>query len=324
MRGVLKCVMPSIIVIFGKRNERMKWNKFIWAALSILFVGCESGSSENGGRSEDIAEIKSNAKAYEEAYNSHNAEKVASFWATNAVYIVPDSGDTINGRPAIAEYFKDLFKNEENHIKIDVVVDNVDFKGSDHAIEKGHVFITYADGSEDETAYQAENIKENGKWFLQTVREVEIGKAISNYEQLKGLDWLVGKWEDTDEDSDIELNFQWGKNKNFLIEHFIVKVMDRDEMEGIQIIGWDPSRKKIRSWVFDSDGGLRDGTWSKEGKNWVAVMKSTLSDGKKGSSIDIYTPVDDENFTFAMDSRDVDGDILPDVGPVNFKKKKME
>lgn len=299
----------------------MNWNKFVLSVLSILFIGCgREQTTENTGRSEDVAEIKSNAKAYEEAYNSSDAEKVASFWAANAEYIVPDTGDTIQGRSEIGEYFKDFFASEE-HPKIAVVVDNVAFKGPDKAIESGHVTFTYADGSEDQTAYQAEDVKENGKWFLQTVREVETGTATSNYEHLKDLNWLAGSWEDTDENSDIILNFEWGKNKNFLKEHFIVKILGKDEMEGTQIIGWDPSINKIRSWVFDSDGGIREGTWSKDGDNWVAVMKSTLPDGKKASSLDIYTKVDDDNFTFAMNERDVDGELLPDVGPVNFKRK---
>ena len=153
------------------------------------------------------------------------------------------------------------------------------------------------------------------------MREVETRIGTSNYEHLKELNWLVGSWQDTDDNSDIDLKFRWSINKNYLIEQFTVKVLDRDEMEGLQVIGWDPNLKRVRSWVFDSDGGFREGTWSKEGDNWVASMASTLADGKKASSVDVYTKLDDSNFTFAMDSRDVDGELLPDIGPVNFKKK---
>lgn len=300
----------------------MGWHKFILAIFSILITGCGNDkSSKNTGHSADEAKIKSNAKAYEEAYNNGDAEKVASFWAENADYVVPDSGETIKGRKAIAAYFKDFFENEERP-NIDVVVDAIIFKGSDKAIENGHVTFTYKNGYKDETAYRAENVKENGKWTLQNVHEVETGKATSNFEHLKDLNWLVGSWKDTDEDSDIDLNFKWDKDNNFLIEHFSVKILDRDELNGIQIIGWDPSQKKIRSWVFDSDGGFREGTWSKEEGNLIVPMISTLSDGKKASSIDVYTKIDDDNFSFSMHSRDVDGELLPDVGPVTFKKKK--
>jgi len=300
----------------------MSWIKFLLAAFAVLIAGCGSEKlSDPTGFESDEAEIKSNAKAYEEAYNKSDAKKLASFWATNAVYNNPDTGETITGRSAIEEYFKEYFA-DENHPKIDVVVDKITFKGPDKAIEEGHVKFTFKDNTEDETAYQAEDVKENGKWLLQTVREVETGKATSNNEHLKDLNWLIGSWVDTDENSDIDLNFKWDKNNNFLIEHFTVKVLDQNEIEGIQIIGWDPGKEKIRSWVFDSDGGIREGTWSKEGDSWVAAMASTLADGKKASSIDVYKKIDDDNFTFEMNARDVEGEVLPDVGPVKFTKKK--
>lgn len=300
----------------------MKWNKLALAVLSIFIVSC--GNEKSTGpidRAKDEAEIKANAKAYEEAYNNHDAEKVASFWAEKAVYVVPDSDETINGRKAIGEYFKKQFESD-NLPKIDVVVDHIEFKDSNKAIENGHVTLTYPDGTDDENAYQAENIKENGKWLLSSVNEVETGIITSNYDHLKDLNWLVGTWEDTDENSDIDLSFQWDKNKSFLYEHFTVKVLGQADMEGMQVIGWDPIQQKIRSWVFDSDGGYREGTWTQDGDTWAGVMSSTLADGTKASSMDIYTKIDDDTFTFSMDSRDVDGDVLPDVDPVTFKKKK--
>jgi uncharacterized protein (TIGR02246 family) len=300
----------------------MKKYRFVLTALSLLLAGCgQEKSSGSSNHYKDEAEIKGNAKAYEEAYNSRDAEKVSSFWSVNAVYVIPDNGETIQGRSAIGDYFKDLFNNKEPP-NIDIVIDKIAFEGSDKAIENGHVKFTYKDGSEDETDYRAEDIKENGKWVLQSVREIETRKAISNYENLKDLNWLVGSWEDTDNNSEIDLNFKWSINKNFLIEKFTVKILDRNEMEGFQVIGWDPILKQVRSWVFDSDGGFREGTWSLEGDKWIASMVATLADGKKGSSVDIYTKIDDNNFSFDMDSRDIDGELLPDIGPVNFKKIK--
>ena len=138
----------------------MKRYTFVLAVLSMLIAGCgHEKSSENTDHSKDEAEIKSNAKAYEEAYNSHDAEKVASFWSTHAVYIVPNTSDTIQGRSAIADYFKNLFENKEQP-SIDVIIDKIVFKGSDKAIESGHVKFTYKDGTEDETDYRAEDVKE--------------------------------------------------------------------------------------------------------------------------------------------------------------------
>lgn len=295
--------------------------RIILPLLLMIVAGCgKEKSPESRSRTREEAEIKNNAKAYEEAYNGKNAEKVASFWAENATYIIPDTGETLNGRSAIADFFKDLFEDEESP-KVQVFVDEVTFQGPDKAIEKGRVIFTDNEGQEDKTAYEAQNILEKGKWVLQSVREVEIGNAPASNKNIQELDWLIGSWTDSDEDSDIDLNFKWDANKNFIIERFAVKVLGKEEMEGIQIIGWDPVQQKIRSWVFDSDGGFREGIWLKQGDNWVSNMISTLSDGRKASSVDIYTKVDDHTFNFSMDARDVDGDVLPDIGPVKFTKK---
>lgn len=300
----------------------MKRCAFVLASISMLIYGCgREKPSEYVEPYSDREEIKNNSKGYEEAYNNHDAQKVASFWSSNAVYVVPDTGETLQGRSAIADFFKNLFENKDQP-HIDVIIDNIIFKGPDKAIEYGHVKFSDKDGNQDETYYRAVDVKENGKWVLQTVREVETRTAPSNYEHLQDLNWLIGSWHETNEDSDIDLNFKWSLNKNLLIEHFTVKILDRDEMEGIQIIAWDPDQKSIRSWIFDSDGNFREGTWSKRGNKWIASMAARLADGTKGSSIDIYTKLDDNNFTFDMDARDIGGNILPDVGPVNFKKNK--
>src|SRR5277367_1351930 len=47
----------------------------------------------------------------------------------------------------------------------------------------------------------------------------------SHFEQLQDLAWMVGNWRDEDKNLDITFNMRWGhRNKNFLIQHFIVKV----------------------------------------------------------------------------------------------------
>jgi len=38
-------------------------------------------------------------------------------------------------------------------------------------------------------------------------------------------------------------------------------------MAGMQIIGWGPAAKQMRSWVFDSDGGFGTVIWSKKDKS---------------------------------------------------------
>src|ERR1700761_7930177 len=47
-------------------------------------------------------------------------------------------------------------------------------------------------------------------------------KPASNYEHLKDLEWMIGKWKDTSDDFDIVNNVTWDKYKNFIINRFTV------------------------------------------------------------------------------------------------------
>jgi hypothetical protein len=35
-----------------------------------------------------------------------------------------------------------------------------------------------------------------------------------------------------------------------------------------EIIGWDPERGQLRSWVFTAAGRFAEGTWTREGDAW--------------------------------------------------------
>ena len=72
---------------------------------------------------------------------------------------------------------------------------------------------------------------------------------------------MIGSWVDDDDDvaTTIETTCKWAKNQNFIVRTFSITNRDRVTTSGVQFIGWDPSAKRIRSWVFDSDGGHGEG-----------------------------------------------------------------
>ena len=103
----------------------------------------------------------------------------------------------------------------------------------------------------------------------QVEKEGEINSE--HYEHLKPLAWLIGTWEDVDEEDDVsvETSNDWETNHNFIIQDFKVQRGGQEEMSGQQIIGWDPYLKAIRSWVFNTDGGFAEGLWHQVDANWV-------------------------------------------------------
>jgi hypothetical protein len=92
-------------------------------------------------------------------------------------------------------------------------------------------------------------------------------------------------------------------------------------MSGIQFIGWDPADKQIRSWVFDSDGGFGQGTWTNKGNRWYVQQTGVLADGRKSSAVNIITKLDEGTCTLQSINRTVDGDLLPNIDEVKVTKE---
>ncbi len=157
--------------------------------------------------------------------------------------------------------------------------------------------------------------------MLDRVTEEAVVVPLSHYEQLKDLEWMVGRWTDQDDQSTVTTECNWSKNQNFLVRSFTVEIRDQIDLSGIQIIGWDPSIKQIRSWVFDSDGGFGQGTWTKKENRWYVQQNGILPDGRKSSAVNIFTYLDDSSCTLQSINRTLDGDLLPNVDEVTLTKE---
>lgn len=288
--------------------------------LILLAATWLSGCSQAQQNTEaDEKAIRKVAQSYEEAYNQQDAAKLTAQWASDAAYINPVTGESAEGREAIEKLFKEKFaQGKKRHLEI--TIKNIEFPQADEAIENGVMKVTVDDQPAQQVAYRTRYVREKGQWFVKAINEIELQEAPTHFEQLKDLAWLVGKWEDSDDNVDILFDTQWDKYKNFIIQQFKMNIFEQDALEGKQIIAWDSAKDVIRSWVFDSDGGFGEGTWEKVDKSWYATMHFTLSDGSVASSINIYTPIDAHSYTFASVEREVGGEILPDMSPVTVEK----
>jgi hypothetical protein len=145
----------------------------------------------------------------------------------------------------------------------------------------------------------------------------------SSYDYIKVFEWLVGDWKDESKDANITYKYEWDENKNFLKQHFSIIIPDQENLHGIQILGWDPVKKQIRSWIFDSDGGFGESFWSKEGDKWYATTTYTLPDGTIASAIHVFSKVNENSYTFSSESREIGGELLPDVGPFTIVRQNQ-
>ena len=229
--------------------------------LSLLilsgFLVNGSFGQQSSETSPDEAAIRKVVAGYVQAFNKHDAEALANYWSPEAVYLNRMTGEEVVGRAAIAQQFTALFKAQPE-VKLVANTDAVKFISPNVAVEYGTSQVLIPPKVEPEVGdYSAVYTKREGQWLLDRVTDEAKEDAIpSHYEQLKVLEWMVGRWVDQTENANVETECKWTKNQNFLVRSFKVTVVDRVDMAGMQMIGWDPAAKKIRSWTFDSDGSF--------------------------------------------------------------------
>ena len=246
----------------------------IWAFVFCLVVGwCNalSASAEEGNTAK--AAIEKAVQSYVAAFNARDAKALAAHWSPEGVHISRVSGESVTGREAIGKEFAALF-DEQKDARLDVAVESIDFVSPSVALEQGVATLVFPEGEPASTSYSAVHVKREGKWLIDRVsEEEELPEPPSHYEHLKDLEWMVGSWVDQEGGQTVRTECQWTRNRNFLRRSFTVSLGDRIDLSGMQFVGWDPARKQIRSWVFDSDGGIAEGVWTRSGDRWIVCSQ---------------------------------------------------
>ncbi len=295
-------------------------------AIAVAVYLTSAAVSVAADQAADEATIRANAAKYVESYNRRDSRTMASMWSPEAVYIDSETGERAVGHNAIAKQLDEEFAGAED-AKLTIHIDSIDFISPNVAVEKGTAEVTYSKQKPEKSEYTAVHVRRDGKWMLDRVTEIEEPTPPpSNYEHLKELEWMIGSWIDKDKDDNttVQTDCEWTKNRNFMTRSYAVVIGDRVNMSGMQIIGWDPIAKQIRSWVFDSNGGYSDGKWKHKGERWIVQQTGTLADGGKTTSTNIFTHVDADSFTWQAIDRTVDGEMQPNIDEVLIVRKPAE
>jgi uncharacterized protein (TIGR02246 family) len=284
-----------------------------WAAASAL-------AADENRQAADEAAIRKSVETYVAAFNKGDAKALAEMWSPEAVYTNPITGEQAVGRAEIEKEFASIFADSKD-AKLEAKTKSVKFISPNVAVEEGTAKVIRTDQEPEDSEYTAVYVKRDGQWLLDRVTEKDEPVVHSNYDKLKDLEWMIGTWEDQDEQSNVETTCQWTKNRNFIVRSFAMSIGDKIDMAGMQIVGWDPAAKQIRSWVFDSDGGFGEGVWKKKSKSWYVQATGTLPDGGKTSSVNIIKQIDDSTFTWQSVDRVAGGELLPNVNEVTVVRQ---
>jgi uncharacterized protein (TIGR02246 family) len=268
----------------------------------------EKPAAKNAG---DEAAIRANVAAFVRAYNAGDAKAVAALFTPEA-QIIDKEGNASEGRDAIRDTFARLFKDGPQR-RLEVFVDSIRFLGPDMALELGATREVFAPGEPPEQdAYTVLHLKRDGKWLMAMVRDAE-GPPPSNHERLRPLAWLAGDWIDDGGSVVVSSSCRWSKDRNFLLQEFRVRVKGQEDMQVSQRIGWDPAARRVRSWVFDSEGGFGQSEWTRDGDVWVIKATGVRPDGTTASATNYLIPTGKDGYVWRSTDRVTGDEVAPAV-----------
>lgn len=139
---------------------------------------------------------------------------------------------------------------------------------------------------------------------------------------LDDLAWMVGTWIDEGEESKVVTECSWAQNGRFLKRSFSVLIDNEVTLHGDQFIGWDPIEGRLRSWTFDSEGGIGEGRWYQDGNRWLVKTTFRLATGETASATNVITYIDDDTITWQSIGREIAGELMPSIPEVTVVRQQ--
>ena len=287
----------------------MKLHRILQTTLVLLACTHAAWGQEAKPSDAEKAAQERNA-AYVAAFNKGDAKALAAMYAEDAQYTSED-GEAVIGRAAVAEGLAKFFTQNKG-AKLDVRIESARFLTPEVLIEKGLSTI-----GEETTRYVCNYVKKDGAWLISDLSETTLPPADAAAVALDELEWLVGSWKDNSPGVTVATKVDWTKNRHFLRRSIsVTREGEEDPMEATEVIGYDPVAGGIRSWVFDSEGGFGEGTWTRETNKWLVAFKATAPDGSTSGAQHVITYLDDKKYTWESINRQRDGEVLPNLDKI--------
>jgi len=260
------------------------------------------------------------AVEFDKAYNARDAKSLAEMFSPDAQMIDAD-GTTVQGREDILKAFEDIFTNEPEGL-IETEVTDLRYLGPAVAIETGRtVLIPAPDQPAVVNEYTAVHMKsKEGKWLMTMARDTPT-EVNDQTENLIPLSFLIGDWVDESADAVVKTTYDWSDGDKFIVGKFSVQLLGEEAFSGTQRIGWDPLARKVRSWVFDSNGGFQEGLWTNVEDQWLVNYRGVSGEGEVTSGTSVMTMLDINRWSWQSRDRIVGNEVLEDTPEVLVVRK---
>jgi len=293
----------------------------IVAVIAVVATGVTGllvADDSSSARPQDEAAIRAASQAFAQAFEKGDAATIAALFTEEGAY-VEEEGKRIHGRAALAKAYGE-FVAKRPDLKVESKADSVKFLGKDTAVEEGTFSVKSKLAPAASSRFSTLYVRQDGKWLIALLKEWGDDKI--NAPTLEDLAWLIGTWESEGGDGTARTTYEWTPNKKFIHVQYSITLNKGGEksMTGTQVIGVDPASDRIHSWLFDSEGGIGEATWTFDGERWGIDSAGTLPDGSDTTAQNFLTRLGDEAFTWRSVKRTVDGESQPDLGMVKVKR----
>lgn len=317
-----------------QRSQTHKQTQIVIALVLVLLSqgSCESVIAKSKTSKAVYENIKSNSPEQQEnavrnvlidlekAFSAQGKDAGLLF-AENAVHI-DQVGDEIRGRAALQARFDEHLKTSTATIRLHP--ESITFPAENVSLVVGEVSRKQDAKDLPTTRFSMVLVKTNASWLINQVTETAM-QAAQMESQLQQLDWLIGNWSTDKAGSSAEMKVEWSpQGKKFITSKYTLNKSGQPPQIDSHVIGWDPQRRCIVSWHFDSNGGFGTGIWSKQPNEntWTVDFTGVSGDASNMSANNTFSQKSSDEFVWQSIHRSVDGVAVADTDPITVHRIK--
>lgn len=258
----------------------------------------------------DPATIQAASETFVQAFNDAKPDEIVSLFLPQGE-LIDDAGNIYKGKEELQNLFTQYFAKFPD-AKLSLSIESIRLIGDDIAIEEGTRYVTTKDDASAQMRYVAVRTWRDGKWYFASVQEFNDEPVPTSGERLAALSWLEGDWVSEGAESAIKISYRWADDGNFLLGDFLATRAGEVVMKSTHRLAWDPFTQNVRSWLFESDGGHAEGTWTQIDDAWIVKSSATFPDATIGSATVTITRQGENQFTMVGTERTIAGGRLDD------------
>lgn len=257
----------------------------------------------------------------QDAITSRNAASTLSLFADD-IRFLDQTGEETVGRDGMKSRLEHLFKT--NLVtEVGIHPQSITFPVADVALVTGEVSRKQDQARLPVSRFTMAMTKQQNTWLVNAMTETAISPAAVP-SRLPELEWLLGEWTVESSQGTASLKAEWATGRNFISAKTEISKKGSPTQVDTQMIGWDPQRKIIISWHFDSNGGYGSGLWSKlpDGNGWQVDVTGVGADSSNTTASNVFTVRSPDEFTWQSVNRSLNGTPVGDTEPITLRKVK--